>query len=109
MMLHNRLERVSPIWRLQSDRQRLDETEERSGRALRHLLEMRRTRVQGLGERLQALNPAAVLRRGYAIVSQEDGTLVRSVQQVQVDQKLHIRLADGEIDARTLEKRDTDL
>jgi exodeoxyribonuclease VII large subunit len=107
--LQNRLERVSPAWRIQSDRQRLDESEEHAARALRHLLDLHRTRRQGLDDRLQALNPAAVLRRGYAIVSREDGSLVRSVQQVAIDEKLRIRLADGEIDARTIHKRESDL
>jgi exodeoxyribonuclease VII large subunit len=107
--LQNRLERVSPAWRIQSDRQRLDESEEHAARALRHLLDLHRTRRQGLDDRLQALNPAAVLRRGYAIVSREDGSLVRNVQQVAIDEKLRIRLADGEIDARTIHKRESDL
>ncbi|MCD4672926.1 MAG: exodeoxyribonuclease VII large subunit, partial [Anaerolineaceae bacterium] len=100
-VLYNRLERVSPIYQIQSDRQRLDEMEERTGRALRHILDLRHTRIQGLTERLQALNPEAVLKRGYAIVSLDDRTLVRSVQQVKVNEDIHIQLSDGEIDART--------
>ena len=102
--MRSRLERVSPLWRMQSDRQRLDEMEARAGRALQHVLALRSTRLQGLTERLQALNPAAVLRRGYAIVTFSDGTLVRSVGQVAPAQQLHIRLADGEIKARTREE-----
>jgi exodeoxyribonuclease VII large subunit len=101
--VYNRLERVSPIYQVQSDQQRLDELEERTTRALRHILDLRSTQSQGLGQRLQALNPQAVLERGYAIVSLDNGSLVRSVGQVQAGESVHIQLSDGKIDARVLE------
>ena len=101
--MYDRLARVSPIYQIHSDQQRLDELEERSIRALRHILDLRRTQSQGLELRLQALNPQAVLERGYAIVSLDDGSLVRSVQQVKADETLHIQLSNGKIDARALE------
>ena len=101
--VYNRLERVSPIYQVQRDQQRLDELEERTTRALRHILDLRRTQSQGISQRLQALNPQAVLERGYAIVSRDDGRLVRSAGQVQAGDTLHIQLSDGKIDARALE------
>ena len=101
--VHNRLERVSPIYQVQRDQQRLDELEERTTRALRHILDLRRTQSQGISQRLQALNPQAVLERGYAIISRDDGSLVRSAGQVQTGDTLHIQLSDGKIDARALE------
>ncbi len=101
--VYNRLERVSPIYQIHSDQQRLDELEQRSTRALRHILNLHRTQSQSLSQRLGALNPQAVLKRGYAIVSQDDGSLVRSVGQVQPGDTIHIQLSDGKIDARTVE------
>ena len=104
--VYNRLERVSPIYQIHSDQQRLDELEQRSTRALRHILNLHRAQSQSLNQRLAALNPQAVLERGYAIVSRDDGSLVRSVQQVQVGETIHIHLSDGKIDARKLENKD---
>jgi len=104
--LYNRLERVSPIYQIHSDQQRMDELEERSIRALRHILDLRRTQSQGLSQRLAALNPQAVLERGYAIVSLDDGALVRSTKQVQHGESLHIQLSDGKINAHVLEQGD---
>jgi exodeoxyribonuclease VII large subunit len=103
--VYNRLERVSPIYQIHSDQQRLDELEQRSTRALRHILNLQRTQSQSLSQRLGALNPQAVLQRGYAIVSLDDGSLVRSIQQVQAGDTVHIQLSDGKIDARTLENK----
>ncbi len=101
--VYNRLERVSPIYQIHSDQQRLDELEQRSTRALRHILNLHRTQSQSLSQRLGALNPQAVLKRGYAIITQDDGSLVRSVGQVQPGDTIHIQLSDGKIDARTVE------
>ena len=48
---------------------------------------------------LAAINPEAVLQRGYAIVQQQDGTVVRSAAQLRAGELLHIRLAEGETTA----------
>jgi exodeoxyribonuclease VII large subunit len=47
-----------------------------------------------------------VLGRGYAVVSHPDGQVVRSVQQVQPDDALKIRLSDGQFNARAVEDGD---
>jgi exodeoxyribonuclease VII large subunit len=48
---------------------------------------------------LAAINPEAVLQRGYAIVQQQDGSVVRSAAQLRAGELLHIRLAEGETTA----------
>ncbi|MDR3576503.1 MAG: exodeoxyribonuclease VII large subunit [Anaerolineaceae bacterium] len=95
-----RLRRSSPLWLVQNDRQRLDELSERAARALRHSLQLKQTQRQGLHDRLQALNPMAVLQRGFAIVKLKDGVVVQSLRQVQAGQQLDIHLADGQFGAR---------
>ncbi len=55
--------------------------------------------VQSLTVQLEAMNPLAPLRRGYALLQQEDGTLVRSVQHISQGQKVHMQVADGRIAA----------
>ncbi len=55
--------------------------------------------LQALEVQLEAVNPLAPLKRGYALVQQEDGTLVRSVQNITQGQKVHMQVADGRIAA----------
>jgi exodeoxyribonuclease VII large subunit len=50
--------------------------------------------------RLKALDPARVLQRGYAWLTQEDGTPITGVDQVQPGQSLQATLADGTVDLR---------
>jgi exodeoxyribonuclease VII large subunit len=44
---------------------------------------------------LQALSPLAVLQRGYALVQDESGILVRSATQLKAGQTVETRLGDG--------------
>lgn len=94
-----RLNRASPVWRLRNDRQRLDELQARLNRAALASLELKRARLETLAARLTGLNPRLVLRRGYALVENPDGTLVRSVGQLKKGHSIRLRLADGQAGA----------
>ncbi len=55
----------------------------------------RRAQLERLNARLNALSPLAVLERGYALVLDEKGALVRSTQQLTKDATVTTRLSDG--------------
>ncbi|MEJ2709096.1 MAG: exodeoxyribonuclease VII large subunit, partial [Anaerolineales bacterium] len=74
--LENQLLMRSPQNRVRSDRQRLDELMRRSAVALDHRFKLQRSRLEGRRDRLESLNPIAVLRRGFAVVSHPDGRVV---------------------------------
>jgi exodeoxyribonuclease VII large subunit len=97
--LQARLLRVSPMRRVQDERQRLDNLGERLGRSARHLVELRRSAWQGSAARLQALNPLAVLERGYAVVQRAEGGLITRISQAQPGQQVRVRLSDGRFGA----------
>jgi len=92
------LAHLSPQARLANLRQRADDLISQATSAVAHHLQLRRARLTGLAARLDALNPLAVLQRGYAVV-RRDGQLVRSVAQVARGDHLSVRVADGEFDA----------
>ncbi len=92
--------RVSPLRRIQADRQRLDELDLRAGRALVQDLRLTRARLDGLDRRLAAISPLAVLGRGYALVSNLAGEVIQRVGQVHSGEKLQIRVRDGKFHTR---------
>ena len=51
-------------------------------------------------EKLMALNPIAVLSRGYAIVKSENGQFLRSISDADVNDRVEIILSDGKLNAR---------
>src|SRR5690349_6898231 len=76
--LASQLRYVSPDRRVQSERQRVDELSRRAHAALFHHLRLETTQLKGMQRRLQALNPHAVLARGYAVVTRKDDSSVVS-------------------------------
>lgn len=57
-------------------------------------------RFVAMTAKLDAMSPLKVLTRGYALVSNEQGQLIRSVEQVQPDDRVTLRLSDGQLHAR---------
>jgi len=88
----------SPYRRIQSDRQHLDDLARRAQAGVFHgrLLEV--SRLEGMGKRLESLNPLQVLARGYAVVTRmEDGVIVHKVKQARGG--IRVRVSDGEFEA----------
>ena len=94
------LQRNSPLGRIQSLRQRVDELFQVSSVRLGHLLALRRERFNGLVGRLVTLSPFATLERGYAIVRHKDTRrVVTWVKQVVSGELVVVCVQDGEFDA----------
>jgi exodeoxyribonuclease VII large subunit len=91
---------ASPLRRIQTDRQRLDDFARRGRSALKHRLTLNRSSLKGFERRLESLNPLAVLARGYAVVTlRENGKLVSQVKQTNVGDEIQVRVSDGTFDA----------
>lgn len=54
--------------------------------------------------KLDAMSPLKVLTRGYALVRTESGEVLKSVEQVEVGDKILVNLSDGRLSAAVTEK-----
>lgn len=76
----------------------------RAGRALagraQRGVERRRSRIQALAGRLDALSPLATLERGYAVARDAQGHVLASVRQFAAGADFRLTLRDGDVDAR---------
>jgi exodeoxyribonuclease VII large subunit len=79
--------------------ERLRSLEAGLGRAWRAYSERCRTRSNRAADRLTALSPLAVLDRGYALVYDDSGTLVKTARSLHPGDALHLRFARGQADA----------
>ena len=86
-----------PVTLVDERRQRCDDLAERASRAIRVLLERKQQRVATLAGTLDALSPLKVLSRGYSLTFAEDGTLVRSVNDVSPGIEITTRTPDGTV------------
>ncbi|MFF7158249.1 exodeoxyribonuclease VII large subunit [Streptomyces sp. NPDC008139] len=76
---------------------------DRARRTLRHLLERADADLSHTLARVVALSPAATLRRGYAVLQREDGSVVRDPAEVTPDDALRARVAEGDFTVRVTE------
>lgn len=95
--LHSRLLAQHPGHRLALLARRLAEQDQRLRRSMQHALDRQQLRLQHVARALHTVSPLATLERGYAIVFDQAGKVVRSTAGVQIDEKLRARLSDGEL------------
>jgi exodeoxyribonuclease VII large subunit len=67
--------------------------------AMRNQLLQNKVRVERMGRALEMLSPLAILERGYALVFDSSGQLIKDATQVGVGDEISARVARGEIRA----------
>jgi exodeoxyribonuclease VII large subunit len=69
------------------------------GAAMRNQLLQNKVRIERMGRALETLSPLAILERGYALVFDGAGQLVKDAGQVKGGEEIRARVARGEIRA----------
>ena len=71
--------------------------------AMRNQLLQKKVRIERMARALETLSPLAILDRGYALVFDGTGQLVKDARQLSVGDEIRARVARGEI-AATVKK-----
>ena len=87
-LLDNRLEEVHAL-------------RDRTRRTLSHQLDRAADDIDHRRARARALSPLATLQRGYAVLQDDDGHVLTSIDRAAEGTQLHVRLADGRIHVTT--------
>jgi exodeoxyribonuclease VII large subunit len=72
---------------------------------MRNVLLQHRVRSERLQTALESLSPLAILGRGYALVFDSEGKLLKDARRLSVGDEISARLAHGEIHAAVTKKR----
>ena len=91
---------LSPRRLLDSDRQQVDGLAGRLERSVRRALDRQRGRLAIAGAGLSAVSPLATLARGFAIVRDADGRLIRAVGEARPGATITIQVSDGTFGAQ---------
>lgn len=86
---------ISPAQQVRNQTAHLEQLRLRLNAAVNTHLHRQQQRLQHLGQSLNHLNPAGVLDRGYALVHDADGQLVRSSSQLGPGDSVRLTLAEG--------------
>jgi len=95
----HRLQRVSPVMQVRLAGERVGSARQRLAAAIRVGISGAGSRLAVLSGQLHAVSPLSTLERGYALVLDAHGTVVRSTTQLQAGDTISARLADGVIGA----------
>ncbi len=94
----SRLSVASPRAALQSTRQQVQFSHARLQRSMRGHVSSRREALHSLATQLEQVSPLATLARGYAVVHDENGRLIRAAGELQRGDQLTARFAQGSAD-----------
>ncbi len=103
--IESRLLRQDVTHRLRVTGERLARVEGRLDRAQREFLARRRSSLAASEALLQSLSPLAVLKRGYALVFDQSGALIKDALAVPEGSLVTARLASGELTSRVIERK----
>jgi exodeoxyribonuclease VII large subunit len=74
------------------------------GHRVERYLALQRRRLEGVAIQLSERSPFQILERGYAIAYDEEGRLLRSVEQVRAGEPIRVRVSDGNVNATVKDK-----
>ncbi len=101
------MQNLSPMAKLNDERQYLMQIEERMYLRMQDLYKERKHQLALYIEQLKAVSPLEKLDRGFGFVTDEDGRKISSVKDTVKGQQIQITLKDGRIDAKVIGKEET--
>ncbi len=90
-----RLYRLDLDRQLERDQTSIQQLKQQLGRAVQRQLLACQEHHQLLQQKLVALDPTAVLRRGYAVVRTPSGAIVRQSDEIEIGQTLNVQFSTG--------------
>jgi exodeoxyribonuclease VII large subunit len=90
---------------LAGNRRELESSTAALAAVMRNVLLQHRARSERLHTALQSLSPLAILDRGYALVFDSQGKLLKDASRVQIGDTVSTRLARGQIEASVTKKQ----
>ena len=71
---------------------------------MKHMIDLRKEVLASYSQRLEALSPNNVLSRGYALLEDEKGKVLKSVKDVEVNQLIKTKFKDGTVTSKVVSK-----
>lgn len=96
---------ISPKARIEHQRAMLAETALRFQTRFVHQLHLKKQLVNALEQNLIHLNPLAVLNRGYALVENAEGEIIKSVTQININATIRVQVSDGRFEANVTKNK----
>jgi exodeoxyribonuclease VII large subunit len=95
-----------PVSIVRDRRLTLDSITSAAVNAAKTLISEKRASYLGMAASLDALSPLKTLARGYGVVTDGNGRAVRRAADVEIGDRLHVRLSEGSLDCTVSERKE---
>ncbi|MEH7480498.1 exodeoxyribonuclease VII large subunit [Neobacillus drentensis] len=107
-ILYKRLQRNHPSEALREAQKRLDLTNKEMKRAMQQVLSKKQTEFERILSTLGALSPLKIMERGYSLAYSEENRLIKSINQVNMNERVQIQLTDGSLFCRVENRKESE-
>jgi exodeoxyribonuclease VII large subunit len=90
---------ISPKAQIQYQHEILAALSKRFCQIMQQQLSTQKQALQNIEQNLRHLNPLAVLNRGYALIENKEGVIVKSITQISENDAITVRVGDGKFEA----------
>lgn len=101
----DKLHTINPLSICERESDKLDIYKEKINSIIKNKIDITTLRYNNLINKVELLNPISTLKRGYS-VTYKDNKAIIDVNKIKKDDKLNIRVFNGEIDAVVVESRE---
>lgn len=101
-----KLKLLHPRNKLEKNKQKIDEIKNRMDFLIHSKIDTSKNRLEMAAIRLEGLSPVTRLKKGYALVSDSNGKLIRNTEDTNVGDTINIDISNGTIKALVTEKKD---
>ncbi len=91
----HRLDRLSPDWFVHQSMQYMDTIDRRITMLMAHYIKSQHNLLKTVDGRLINLDPNRILKRGYALIRDDKGRIIREIKQVKLGQEISVRVTNG--------------
>jgi exodeoxyribonuclease VII large subunit len=102
-LMHYKLMGVNPIQLIEERKRDLTLSHQQLVNEIERYMENTTKRVDYAMQSLDYLSPLKIMNRGYSYVTKED-KVVKAVKQIQLKDRIHVHLHDGEFEATVIKK-----
>lgn len=99
-----RLYRNHPKDKLKRAKEREEKAAKSLDRAMTVIFSKKQAEFASMLSTLEALSPLKIMERGYSLAYREDGRLIKSAEDVQLEEKVTVKLSDGTLFCEVVDK-----
>lgn len=103
-LLSQRLISQSPLISIQSQQQKIQQLKVRLIKQIQQIVHEKQSQFQYSVEALHLISPLATIARGYSVIRNNKGEIIKSTNQLTHDEKVNIQLHESHVEARIIKQ-----